>query len=92
MDLEAAFASGQDYQPTSTCKVSWTSNSTRRNFLVACSLALISAVNCWIDQEKWIKTTLLCQSFSFCRKVRFYLGTRAGDSADGILVHMYRNS
>ena len=75
VDLEAAFASGQDYQPTSTCKVSWTSNGTRRDFLVASSLALISAVHCWIDQEKWIKTRLLCQSFSFCRKVRFLVYT-----------------
>ena len=33
VDLESAFASGKGPKPTSACKVSWTSDGTRRDFL-----------------------------------------------------------
>ena len=38
-----------------TCKVNWTSEGTRRDFLVARPLALTSALNCWVHHDRWFK-------------------------------------
>ena len=55
VDFEWAFASGHGRLPTSTCKGSWNSENTRRDIWVACPLALTSAVNCWVDEDRWFK-------------------------------------
>ena len=55
VDLESAFASGHGRQPTGTCKVGWTSDGICRDFLVARPLPLTSALNCSVDQERWLK-------------------------------------
>ena len=68
VDLERAFAFGRGVPPSSTCQFQLDEDKgSRRDFLLACPIALAAASACYVSPDRWFTPHFaVCAEFSLC--------------------------